>query len=401
MRAPFQLRSLLLGSAGSLLIWSVLGFASAAQLVFNGSFAWTEALRITVRDWLPWALLSPLVLALALQFPLERGRWPVSLAVHCVACALALFACEWLRHFLEPAGLPTPRELAQRRPFAGPRPEDPPPWARPDAPERHGPPRPERRDLRRLLPGGGMTPRTWFNLPIYWGVVSVAHTLLFYRRSQERERKALELTAGLARAKLQALRMQLQPHFLFNTLNAISTLVHRDARAADEMIGNLADFLRLTLETADQQEVPLQQELDFLDRYLAIEQVRFGDRLRVEKEIPADTLAAQVPAMILQPLVENSVRHGLEPSRTPGVLRIVARRAGATLHLAIHDNGVGISSARENREGIGLSNTRARLRELYGDRATLELRNGAESGLVVEITLPFCDQPRPSAIAPA
>jgi two-component system, LytTR family, sensor kinase len=394
MRAPFQIRSLLLGSAGSVVVWSVLGCASAAQLVFNGSFAWPEALRITIRDWLPWAVLSPLVLALALQFPLERGRWPVSLAVHLAAGGITLFACEWLRHFLEPEGLPNAHELAQRRPPDRPRREEPPPWTRPDMSDRRDP---NRRDLRRLLPGGGVTPRTWFNLPIYWAVVSVAHTLLFYRRSQERERKALELTAGLARAKLQALRMQLQPHFLFNTLNAISTLVHRDARAADEMLGNLADFLRLTLETADQQEVPLRQELDFLDRYLAIEQVRFGDRLRIEKQIPADTLAAQVPAMILQPLVENSVRHGLEPSRQAGELRITARRDGAVLHLAVHDNGVGISAARNNREGIGLTNTRSRLRELYGDRATLELRNGAESGLVVELTLPFHDQPHPAA----
>lgn len=398
MRAPFQFRSLLLGSAGSVVIWSVLGFLAAAQLVFNGAFTWSDALRITVRDWLPWALLSPLVLALALQFPLERGRWPVSLAVHLFACFLVLMACEWLRHFLEPAGLTAAREMAQRHPPNGPRPGELPPRGRPVAPEHPGPRRFEQPDLRRLLPGGGLTPRTWFNLPIYWGVVSVAHTLLFYRRAQERERKALELTAGLARAKLQALRMQLQPHFLFNTLNAISTLVHRDARAADEMIGNLADFLRLTLETADQQEVPLRQELDFLARYLAIEQVRFGDRLRVEQEISADLMPAHVPAMILQPLVENSVRHGLEPSRQPGVLRIVARREGARLLLAVHDNGVGLSSIRDHREGIGLTNTRGRLRELYGDHASLELRNGVTGGLVVELTLPFHDQPR-SAVA--
>jgi hypothetical protein len=215
---------------------------------------------------------------------LERGRWPFSLTVHVAGCIVSLAACEWISHFVEPAARP-PREVSARRyrnaedPENGPRLRPP-----PEDPERER----ERDRERRPTAAWTARPAGWrfsararVDLPIYWIIVSVAHASLFYRRSQERERKALELAAGLAQAKLQALRMQLQPHFLFNTLNAISTLVHRDARAADEMIGNLSDFLRLTLETADQQEVPLRQELDFLDHYLAIEQVRFGERLRV------------------------------------------------------------------------------------------------------------------------
>ncbi len=397
MRPPFRLRSLLLGCLWSILIWSALGLAFAAQLVFTGSLEWEQALRFPIHDWAPWVVLSPLVFVIATQFPLERGRWPVSLIVHLCACIVTLAACEWITHFVEPAAQP-PREALIRRYHGEDLPENAPrPRPQPGDPgrererERAVPEHRPHPPFPRVLPGGAFSARVRVNLPIYWIIVSVAHALLFYRRSQERERKAFELAAGLAQAKLQALRMQLQPHFLFNTLNAISTLVHRDAHAADEMIGNLSDFLRLTLETADQQEVPLRQELDFLDRYLAIEQVRFGDRLRVTREITPEVLSALVPSLILQPLVENAIRHGLEPSRQAGLLTISANRADGLVRLVVRDNGVGLkpTPAASGREGIGLANTRARLRELYGEAARLELKDGPAGGLAVEISLPF------------
>ena len=404
MRPPFRLRSLLLAGLWSLLFWTVLGLAFAAQLVVTGSLEWQQALRFPIHDWAPWVPLTPLVFALTRQFPLERGRWLASLIVHVAACIVTLAACEWISHFIEPAARP-PREVLARRYRGGEDPESGPrPRPLPEDPERN--PERERRPRQpgpRVLPGGGFSARVRVNLPIYWIIVSVAHASLFYRRSQERERKALELAAGLAQAKLQALRMQLQPHFLFNTLNAISTLVHRDARAADEMIGNLSDFLRLTLETADQQEIPLRQELDFLDHYLAIEQVRFGERLRVSREIAPEALSALVPSLILQPLVENAIRHGLEPSRQAGLLTITASRAEGAVRLVVRDNGVGLkpAPAAAGREGIGLANTRARLRELYGEAARLELKAGPEGGLAVEITLPFHTAPiAPAASAP-
>lgn len=411
MRPPFRLRSLLLGCLWSILIWSALGLAFAAQLVVTGSLEWDQALRFPIHDWAPWVILSPLVFVVATQFPLERGRWPISLIVHLCACIVTLAACEWITHFVEPAAQPPREALGRRyrleegpenarlRPLPGEPGRD---HERERAAAEHRPHPP----FPRVLPGGAFSGRVRVNLPIYWIIVSVAHALLFYRRSQERERKAFELAAGLAQAKLQALRMQLQPHFLFNTLNAISTLVHRDARAADEMIGNLSDFLRLTLETADQQEVPLRQELDFLDRYLAIEQVRFGDRLRVTREIAPEVLSALVPSLILQPLVENAIRHGLEPSRQTGVLTITASRQDHALRLVVLDNGVGLKSkpSSSSREGIGLANTRARLRELYGDAAGLELKGGPEGGLAVELTLPLHSElvkVSPSAPVPA
>jgi sensor histidine kinase YesM len=227
-----------------------------------------------------------------------------------------------------------------------------------------------------------------FNIPIYWAIVSIVHALAYYTRSQERERKALELENRLADAKLQALRMQLHPHFLFNTLNAISTLVHKDPQAADEMIGNLSELLRATLDTTEQ-EIPLRQELGLLERYLEIQQARFGERLRIEKEIEPAALEGRVPTLILQPLVENAIRHGIEPQPGPGVVGIRAQRNGERLELAVRDSGTGIKASAKAPEGIGLANTKARLQQLYGQSARLVLNRAAKGGCSVEIELPF------------
>jgi sensor histidine kinase YesM len=230
------------------------------------------------------------------------------------------------------------------------------------------------------------------NIPIYWVVVSIVHALTYYRRSQDRERKAVELEARLTDAKLEALRMQLQPHFLFNTLNAISTLVHRDPRAADEMIANLSELLRATLDTTEP-EIPLRQELEFLDRYLEIQQVRFGERLRIEKKIDATALDALVPTLILQPLVENAMHHGIEPQTTPGLVRIAASREGESLRLTVHDNGTPAKPGPKSREGIGLPNTRARLQEMYGNLGRLTLTSASEGGFTVDLEVPYHEKP--------
>ncbi|MCX6955529.1 MAG: histidine kinase [Verrucomicrobia bacterium] len=231
-----------------------------------------------------------------------------------------------------------------------------------------------------------------FGLAIYLIVMSGAHALAYYRRVQERDRQALVLTAGLNQARLDALRLQLQPHFLFNTLNAISTLVHRDANAADELISDLSDLLRASLENKDH-EVPLAREIELLDRYLAIEQTRLGDRLRIVRDIDPLASAALVPTFLLQPIAENAIRHGLEPRLAPGTLILRARRDGNLLRLSLADDGVGLKAAASDpataRHGIGLANSIERLRTLHGGRASLELLSPPEGGVRVEVVLPF------------
>jgi sensor histidine kinase YesM len=220
--------------------------------------------------------------------------------------------------------------------------------------------------------------------------MSLTHAWRLYQRVQERDRRTLELTASLSQAKLEALRLQLHPHFLFNTLNTISSLVHRDVDAADEMITNLSELLRLSLDVGEQ-EVPLRRELEILDCYLAIEQVRLGRRLRVERQIDEAALDGLVPSLVLQPVVENAVRHGLEPRAAPGTITIRAERVAGILRLAVTDDGPGLkpADARTERRGIGLANTEARLRELHGPAARLVLREPAGGGVSVEIELPF------------
>ncbi len=242
-----------------------------------------------------------------------------------------------------------------------------------------------------------------FGLALYLIIMSGAHALAYYRRVQERDRQALALNAGLTQARLDALRLQLQPHFLFNTLNAISTLVHRDVNAADELISDLSDLLRASLENKDH-EVPLAREIELLDRYLAIEQTRLGHRLRVVREIDPTASAALVPTFLLQPIAENAIRHGLEPRLAPGTITITARREGDMLHLAVTDDGVGLGkkSAATTRHGIGLANSEERLRTLHNGKARLELISPPEGGVRVEVVLPFVTERRtmsPAALA--
>ena len=202
--------------------------------------------------------------------------------------------------------------------------------------------------------------------------------------------RQLGLEKSLAQAKLQALQMQLNPHFLFNSLHSISSLMHKDVEAADRMIARLSDLLRAALDNTGHQEVTLRQELEFLERYLEIEQTRFGERLNVKWDIAPDTLEARVPNLVLQPLVvENAIRHGIEPHARRGLIELRAQRMDGTLTLEVSDNGAGLRDHEPAEEGVGLSNTRARLRELYGQEHRFELRGGREGGLLARLTIPF------------
>ncbi len=186
--------------------------------------------------------------------------------------------------------------------------------------------------------------------------------------------------------------MQLHPHFLFNTLHSISALVHKDPECADRMIARLGDFLRLTLENSGAQEVSLQKELEFLRCYLEIERVRFQDRLTTHMEIDSRALDTPVPNLILQPIVENALRHGIAPRSTPGRIEISAKRKNGSLRIEVQDNGPGISAiSKPNgrlREGLGLANTRARLRQLYGAEHSFELSDAPGGGLLVALEIP-------------
>src|ERR1043166_9577784 len=200
----------------------------------------------------------------------------------------------------------------------------------------------------------------------YVALIGLAHAGVFYRRYREREQQASLLESRFNQARLRALQSQLQPHFLFNTLNGIATLVRRDPATAEEMLLSLSDLLRISLSSSHRQEIPLREELDFLGRYLAIQRMRFGDRLRVTEEIEPSAMDCLVPALVLQPLVENAIRHGLEPSGQPGKLRITASRDGEWLKLTVEDNGVGLPSPERNNTGVGLANVRERLTALPG-----------------------------------
>ena len=225
---------------------------------------------------------------------------------------------------------------------------------------------------------------------IYWGIYGVVTLVAFAHESRERELQASRLEKQLAEARLSALKMQLNPHFLFNALNMISSYVYEDARTAEKMITKLSDLLRLTLNDADHQEVPMQKEIEFLDAYLAIMKARFQERLNVTLEIDATTRSLLIPHLILQPLVENAIKHCTSDIARAGEIRLTASPAGGFLRVVLEDNGPGIpgNGTDAARNGIGLSNTRLRLQQLYGSRHRFELVNRVEGGLRITLEVP-------------
>jgi len=236
----------------------------------------------------------------------------------------------------------------------------------------------------------------------YYALIAAGfHALDYYRRYQEQSRTASQLEAQLAHTKLHLLKMQLHPHFLFNTLNSISALLHEDIELADLMIERLGDFLRLTLEHSTAQEVTLREEMEFLECYLGIEQIRLQERLVVSTDIESHALDARVPSLILQPIVENAIRHGIAPRAGGGRLEIRGRHEHSTLALTVRDDGPGIGAAvnGKNGKGMGLAITRARLERFYGTHHRFELVNAPGGGLIVTLEIPF--QPSNSEQVPA
>ena len=316
--------------------------------------------------WYSWACIAPAILWVSRRFPLDKQHWHVSLPVH----VLGVFAATTLHIAM----------AVSSRMLTG--------WALGDI------------DWALSDSGGSWrleAQRMFFlnfdwEMMTYWAIVGLSHALGYRREAQARALSASQLETRLVEAQLQSLQRQLQPHFLFNTLNTISALMHRDVEAADMMIARLSDLLRISLQMVGVQEISLKEELDFLSKYLEIEQTRFRDRLTVVFDVQPEALDGLVPNLILQPLVENAIKHGIGPRPSPGTITIRARLAASDrLELIVQDNGVGMSAARlsDFNRGVGLSNTRARLEHLYGALHRFEFRQPPEGGLQVLIAVPL------------
>jgi two-component system, LytTR family, sensor kinase len=351
---------LVFGAATLLGIFSTLQAYRLTTLNINDKMD-IEVWRLLVLNLAYWyvpAALAGTIFRLAHRFRVDTTDWPKALAVH--ASAAVTFSVIHL------AGMISVRALL---------------WP------------------GRLFPGYGswtsfvqriyLTNLDWA-LMTYSAIVGLSYALGYYRESQARALGAANLEARLAQARLRTLEAELHPHFLFNTLHAISTLIHTQPDAADRMISRLSDLLRITFSRSDAAVVPLHEELEFLQKYLEIEQTRFQDRLTVEFDIDPDTLDAAVPRLILQPLVENAIKHGVAPRTAPGRIAIVSRLEAERLCLQVRDNGDGLSNAARagHHQGVGLSNTRDRLECLYGPAQALELIESGD-GLMVQIHLPF------------
>ncbi len=353
-------RGIVLNAVLFLGFWTAIGLSFASQFRLSSAqignpVPWSQAISFALADWYVWAACSIPVMAIARRFPLARGVWQQNVVIHLAACTLTSLIYVVLR-----AG------VGQFQASVA------------------GDSRPYRELFEPLLV------KTWhFNAMIYWVIISIVHAREYSQKYHEREVNALDLERRLTTARLHALQMQLNPHFLFNTLNSISTLMHRDVAAADRMLVRLCELLRQALDCSETQEVSLQQEVDFLSRYLEIEQTRFGPRLSVKYEIDPATLESRVPNLILQPLVENAVKHGIEPRARPGTILLKTGRDGGWLDLEVRDNGVGLPTDGVVESGIGLSNTRSRLEQLYGTNHRFLFTNADGGGCSVRIRIPF------------
>jgi two-component system, LytTR family, sensor kinase len=336
--------------------WTLNGIASASQYYFVRSsageaIAWPDALRPGLASAYLWIPVTVVALWLTWRVPVEREAWLPRLLLHlCVALGVPVFRAAavvvlnpWIRWYPE---LP---------PFS-----------------------------TVLL--SNLANSFFF----YLLLLGFVHALHFAEQARQREKVAERLRTELVQAQLHTLRAQLQPHFLFNTLNAISALVQQDPEAAERMIARLSNLLRHTLERAAAQEVDLREELDFVESYLEIEQARFEDRLRVRWAVDPATLEARVPPLILQPLVENAIRHGIVPRSEPGTVEITSGRRNGSLVLRVRDDGVGlVAPGAAARDGVGIRSVRTRLEQLYGRRHSFALEAAPGGGVLAELSLPF------------
>ncbi|HYP29724.1 MAG TPA: histidine kinase [Blastocatellia bacterium] len=314
-------------------------------------FSWWEHLRWALAECYVWWALTPLVALLVRRFPLEPRRWPRALPAY--VASIIFFPFAW-------AVILASLYRALGRPSGG----DPEPFG----------------EFVWVV----MIARFPALMLVFFAIAAAAHAVEYRRRYQERE-------FLLAQAQLRSLKAQLNPHFLFNTLNAVSELVYRDPEAAERTIINLSDLLRTALSMGDAQLVSLQDEIDFLRRYVDIHRTIMRDRLAVEFNIESETVGASVPSMILQPLVENAIRHGIDPVSRSGRIEVSAARDNGALRLTVSDSGPGLSEQGQltSGKGIGLANTQARLAQLYGKSHRFELKSSPGRGLTVNVFIPL------------
>jgi signal transduction histidine kinase len=311
--------------------------------------------------WMTWALFTPLIFKLADRFPFRWDRLKASIGIHVLFALGVAAAIEvvWLQISLVLQMYIEPELMARVRTN----------WAEVYSAA----------VLSRLV-SGAFT---------YAAVLGVATTLGYHRRAREREVRAAQLEAQLALAQVQALKMQVHPHFLFNTLHAVTVLIREDPTAATKVVTRLGDLLRLTLSRATTAQVSFRRELEILTLYLEIERTRFQDRLEIDYDVQPATLSALVPDLILQPLVENAIRHGVSPNAGTGRITVRSRREGEWLVVEIRDNGAGLAPGQTPRDGIGLSTTRARIERLYGDAQEMTLATLPDGGCVARIRIPY------------
>jgi two-component system, LytTR family, sensor kinase len=345
-------------------IWFGVGLFDATQTVFvmhaqGMHHYWVRLFATLMLSWLPWALSTPLVVRLGRQFPPVKFRNISTWLIHLGAAAsIGLISAAWialldvaLNPFAESSGPGSFGEIWLPKFYSG------------------------------LLS----------SLILYAFILTISFMLDSRARLALQQTEAARLNEQLSKAQLDALRRQIEPHFLFNSLNAIAGLV-REKRtdAAVSMIAGLSDFLRRVVEDSNRQEMPLGEELEFAQKYLDIQKIRFAERLQVSVEVPRELFAAQVPSLILQPMVENAVKHGISKRVQGGAIRIAAFRSNGHLTLSVYNDGPSLPEGWERTQsGIGISNVRARLQSLYGAGFELSMRNQGPSGVEVSVSVPF------------
>jgi hypothetical protein len=341
--------------------WTFLGFMLAIEVYFNnragmrmGSVDFVEVAAPQFIRAAMWAMMAPLILRMREKMPLSRGHWWGGVSFH-LAMSFVVMATYYLGRMLAYVLL----------------------WDKPWS------------DFWQMALTG-FYGRNIIDMAYYWAVLAFGYSLEIYHRYKNEELKAVQLEARLVETELKALREQLQPHFLFNTLNTIAVFV-REKKNDDavNLIARLSSLLRMSLDRTRTHEVTVRQEMDFLERYIDIQKARFPDRLEVGIAIEAEAMEARIPNLLLQPLVENAILHGIAPKSGPGRVDVFGRVECGRLHLEVRDNGPGLGDGgKRAKEGIGLSNTRERIAKIYGAQGQLLLRSEPGRGVSVQIVLP-------------